>query len=337
MKKALLSIFIIGLCFGLFPVQAMSKTVDFKFEHHLPPMLPMHTKVLVPWAEKLKSQSGGQINISLKGLSKNVIGGKGLGSVQKGDIDITLLIPTMEYSEKFPLTTFMSLPFLIKDAEKGSILYWQVYQKYMQEEYKDVKVLWLSCTSPNMLHTIDKPIKSISDIKGLKISAEKSKIFSKVITILGAQPIDTSLSFQALNSNTIDSVFAPLELVWGMNLYKKLRSHTIMSFQVVPIAIVMNKEKYKSLPTDLQKIFDENIGEKMGVRMGQVFDKLEKNAIDFVEKDGGVVNIIPDKEIEALKKLTMPIGEEWIAKMETKGLPGQDVLESAVEILMQIQ
>ncbi len=71
-----------------------------------------------------------------------------------------------------PLSDVITLPGLpFKTAEKGSEVLWKLYEKFpsIQGEYKDVHVFQLWASHPYFLITTKKQVKTMEDMKGLKI------------------------------------------------------------------------------------------------------------------------------------------------------------------------
>ena len=71
-----------------------------------------------------------------------------------------------------PLTDVITLPALpSKSAEHASEVLWRVYEKFpaIQNEFKDVHVLQLWTGDPRFLITAKKQVKTLEDIKGMKI------------------------------------------------------------------------------------------------------------------------------------------------------------------------
>jgi TRAP-type transport system periplasmic protein len=65
---------------------------------------------------------------------------------------------------------------------------------------------------------------------------------------------------------------------------------------------------------------------------GQRHDEANAEARDIIEayhKEQGNPGIyrLPDEEKAKLRELAMPINEEWVAEMESKGLPGQAIFD----------
>ena len=76
------------------------------------------------------------------------------------------------WADLTPLADVITLPSLpFKTAEKGSEVLWKLYEKFpaMQREFQDVKVLMLWTSNPYFLITTKKQVKTLEDIKGMKL------------------------------------------------------------------------------------------------------------------------------------------------------------------------
>ena len=124
-------------------------------------MHPQHKSVLVPWAKKIEEETGGAGKI--KFITGGALGkpGQTYSMVEKNVADIGWDIA--DYSPgRFPLTTVIELPFMVKTAEQASVAIWKTYEKFpeFQKEYADTKLLMLSAHAPGLFATVDKPVKS---------------------------------------------------------------------------------------------------------------------------------------------------------------------------------
>ena len=83
----------------------------------------------------------------------------------------------------------------ITSAEKGSEVLWKLYEKYpsIQKEYGPIQPLVLHTTSPNFLITSKKQVKTLDDLKGLKIRT------------LGGPPIEMAKALGALAGRVADA------------------------------------------------------------------------------------------------------------------------------------
>src|SRR5713226_8136639 len=130
---------------------------------------PSHA--LQPWVKQVEEATKGRVKIEVypsQTLIKGVDMWKG---IRGGIADIGWCVQGY-WPEQTPLSDVISLPFLpITSAEKGSEVLWKLYEKFpsIQKEYGDIVPLVLYTSSANILLTNKKPVKTLDDIKGLKV------------------------------------------------------------------------------------------------------------------------------------------------------------------------
>ena len=73
--------------------------------------------------------------------------------------------------DRFPLEYGSMLPFYSNSAKAASVALWRTYEKYFAKfkAYADVKLLGLDVHGPAMIFTTKKKIRSVADMKNLKI------------------------------------------------------------------------------------------------------------------------------------------------------------------------
>jgi TRAP-type C4-dicarboxylate transport system substrate-binding protein len=100
----------------------------------------------------------------------------------------------------------------------------------------------------------------------------------------------------------------------------------------------MNKQKWESLPKDIQQAITSVSGLEGSKFWGKnYFDTPEGAVIEAVKKAGYpmIRYTVPPEEVERWSKVAgEPIWKEWVKKMESKGYPiAQQVLHSTIEML----
>lgn len=101
----------------------------------------------------------------------------------------------------------------------------------------------------------------------------------------------------------------------------------------MPMMIVMNKDKWDSLPADVKELIDSTTGLKMSSECGLAFDKLEPIFRGFAMKKGIEEITLPPAELAKLKESTLPLRGEWVKEMEAKGYPAQRILDTVLSNL----
>ena len=97
--------------------------------------------------------------------------------------------------------------------------------------------------------------------------------------------------------------------------------------------VIMNLEKWNSLPTDLQQIIESLAAETELLCFNDTMagDKRVQERISGME--GHTVIEPTEAELALWKERAMPLHQEWIDKMEAKGLPGQAVYDKVTEVI----
>jgi TRAP-type transport system periplasmic protein len=74
------------------------------------------------------------------------------------------------------------LPFIAGNAEQNSVAAWEYYQKHLQDEFKDVKVLAVHTHGPGLIHAKGNGVQKLEDLKGLKVRAP-TRIINELLKV----------------------------------------------------------------------------------------------------------------------------------------------------------
>ena len=339
MKKNLIVVSsIIGMVACMLIVVASTvsaKTIDLKFATGFSPKHTMQTKVFEPWAEKINKLSNGKVKVTF-------FPGGALGKTpdhydlaEKGITDISYTLH--DYTPgRFPMTTVFELPFIIKSATGTSKAMWQVYEEFpeFQKEYRKVKVLGLFCHPAGNFNSIQKPIKSLEDLRGMKFRTASPHV-TDALKLFGAVPVNMPITetYTALERGVVEGTVLPWEGNFVFKLAELLKYGTETDFYTMTMLVVMNKRKWDSLPEDIKKIIDETTGMAMSAEAGKVYDETNDPMRQLCTKKGMQSLQLPMEEKKKLEKLTMPLRDKWVKDMEAKGLPGKAVLDAAIKYI----
>ncbi len=335
MQKLILkvSVIIYGIIF-LSAVTVFAKSVELKISHFMPTKHVQH-KVLADWAKEIEAATNGQLKFK-------IFPGGQLGkpphqydNAVKGLTDIAFGLHSYTPG-RFPLTAVLRMPFFVDNAESGSKVLWKVYEKYLMDEHKDTKVLWVFCHGAGQVFTTEKQVKTLEDLKGMKIRSP-GKIMSKVLEKYGASPIGMPITqvYTGLERGLLDGVISPWETMRPFRFYEKAKFSTTADLYSMTFFVTMNKKKYDSLPADLKKAIDEHSGEKMAIKAGQAYDANDERVKALAISKGMTNYTLPSEELDRWKKTAAVVVDEWVAEMEAKGLPAKEVLEYTQTLLNQ--
>ena len=231
----------------------------------------------------------------------------------------------------------------IKSAEKGSEVLWKLYEKYpsIQKEYGAIQPLLLHTTSPNFLITSKKQVKTLDDLKGLKIRTLGGPPI-EMAKALGASPgvLPMPDMYQALDKGVFDGAAVPWEAVHAFRLYEVAKNVTMVPFYASYFSLCANRQKIQSLPKDVRDILMSKGGLEGSKFWGKnFFDSAEAGVMERVKAGNYEFNRydVPAAETARWNKVAgEPLWEEWVKKMEGKGhKEARDVLKSALEFAKQ--
>jgi len=223
---------------------------------------------------------------------------------------------------KFPLSTVLELPGLAPGAECGALVFMDLYKEFpeLQKEYKDIKVLWLWASATYQLHTTKKPVKTLDDLKGMKIITW-NRTSVNIMTALGANPIQIppTDSYLALERGMADGVFCPLAPIISFKISEAVKYTTVCDLFLNGFWAGIGHDMFKSLSPEARKVLVETTGVKMARRSGVTLDEGAVRDGEKLKSAGHTFVMLAPEERAKWIDTTMPLRDKWISDMEAKG------------------
>ena len=252
------------------------QAVTLKFHTFMAPQSNVWLTMHKPWMDKVEKESGGRIKF--EGYPAMQLGGTPVqlyDQAKDGVVDIVWTLPG-NTAGRFPRIEVFELPFMMNNAEATSKAYWEYVQTVAPDEFKDVQMLALHVHGPGMFHTKDKLIKTVDDLKGMKVRGPTRQI-TKMLGFIGATPVGMPLPAipDALSKGTIDGCVIPWEVVPSVKVHELTKFHSEFdnsggALYTTTFVMAMNKAKYNSLAPDLKKVIDNNSGMATSAWLGKV-------------------------------------------------------------------
>ena len=307
---------------------------EWDFSHFFPPSHFMED-VVQDLAADLEEQSDGRIQITSYPGASLAAPDEHFDAAETGSVDIALSVNGYTPNQ-FPLTSVMELPFMSTSSVEGTKTLWELYNEFdeFKDEYAGTVPLWLYTTDPAQLYTTDKQVKSIEDLKGMRIRSPSPET-SEWLEALGATPVSMPMNenFEALERGVVDGTIAPWEAVKTWGLDEVLKYATVRNFYSTTMFVVMNEDEFNSLNDEDQTLLQDLTGEAMVKTTGETFDQFGKEAVEQAEEKGIEIYELSDAELEEWSEFINPTIENWIENVEGKGLPGQEVYDRARELV----
>ena len=315
------------------PTVAAEKPIMLSVAHFWPPTHYFHTEQLAGWMADLEKATNGKVKFQTYPGQTLLKMADTYEGVVKGVSDIGISAYTMIYG-RHPLMEVSELAGLqYNNATHANMVTWESYKKIDALKPKDAKILYLFDTGPGSIMS-SIPIRSLEDLKGQEIHATGT--MAEVMKRLGGIPISIGRPevYLAVKRGVIKGSTGPLEILKGFKEAEVEKFATpVYGMYNKVFFVVMNLKKWNSLPKDIQRVFDE-VNDTWPEKAGKIWDSHQQEAVDWGRKNHGLtlIDLSPEEHARWMKRLA-PIQENWVAKMETKGLPAKEVLETVRELV----
>jgi TRAP-type C4-dicarboxylate transport system substrate-binding protein len=320
---------------------AQAQTVTLKVHHFLGPQSIQHTTMMGDWCRNIARDSNNRLQCQI--FPAMQLGGTPIqlyDQTRDGVVDVAWTLQA--YTAKLQKLEVFELPFMMPNAEATSRAAWDYAEKFMQDEFKDVKLLAVHVHGPGNIYTKSKQIRTMADLRGLKVRAPTRQV-NKMVAAMGATPVAMPVPqvTEALSKGVIDGAVIPYEVAPGLkvNELTNFTAETDRSFNALyttVFVVPMNRAKYDSLPADLKAVIDKNSGREFSAFLGRTQsgqDVPSKKV--FVDSKNQTITVIPRTELENWKKATDSLDDAWIKEMSGKGLNGKELFDAAVSLTKQ--
>ncbi len=319
--------------------QVIAQEVTLRFQHFVSPKSAVPSGFMAPWAEKIMAESGGRIKVELyPGMQ---LGGKPpalYDQIRDGVIDGGWALPAYTPG-RFPEAEAFELPFITTNsAEASSKAAWEFADKYLKSRMSDVHLIAVHVHGPGVIHKKGDPITSVDDFKGLKLRGP-SRQANKLLESLGAAAVGMPVPAfpENLSKGVVDGGVIPWEIVVPLKVHELADSHTVIAGDNALYNTFfiwgMNKDSYGKLPDDLKAIIDDNSGLEASGWAGRAMDEGDVRSLDITKATDNTIHNLSDAETSKLKEIGDKLAADWIAEMDSKGLPGQAMYDDAVKMM----
>jgi len=329
----LIGIVVISLCIPLNMAVAKGKTTSLTYSIFFPPTHGQ-CKAGVSWAEEVEKRTEGRVKITVFPGGTLTKANQCYDGVVNGISDIGM--SCFAYTRgRFPVMEAIDLPQGYPNGTVATRVATEFYKTMKPKELDDVKVLYIHAHGPGLLHT-KKPVATLEDLKGMKIRS--TGLSAKVTKALGGVPVamPQPATYEALQKGVVEGTFTPIEALKGWKQAEVINYTTDCKGvgYTTGMFVVMNLNRWNSLPEDIKRIIEEVSNEWVAVH-GEVWDSNDKAGLDFTLSEGNKVLPLTDEENKRWVEGVRPVIDEYITTTEGKGLPGKKAVETVKALITQ--
>ncbi|ARJ39589.1 MULTISPECIES: TRAP transporter substrate-binding protein DctP [unclassified Sporosarcina] len=285
------------------------------------------------WIDRVEELTEGKVEIEYYPGEQLGKASDSLDLVNTGAADI-VNVPQAYVSGKMPLSSVASLPGLVDNIRQGSLASFELINSdpVLNHDFlkNNVVPIFGYTTSTYEFWSVKKPISQIEDLKGMKVRSQGGSA-NLQIEALGATPvtISTAEQYEALERGTIDSTLSATASITSYKLDEVLNYATLGAGGGTTLVFyLMDKEKWDSIPEDLQKKMQQATDEVLEEFITVSIEN-DEEIITGLSEEGIVEFIEIDKEEFA--HVNEEVQEKWI--QENESISSQETLDLFKEFL----
>jgi TRAP-type transport system periplasmic protein len=247
-----------------------------------------HARAIERFAHRVEERTGE--NLRIQTFPSESLGSERqmLEGIIAGNIDMAK-VSTGVVTSFVPEFGLFDLPYVFRDVAHMMNVIKGPIGKQMSEklEARGVKILFWMEQGTRSVYTTSKPIKSLDDLKGLKIRTIQSPIMADTITAFGARPTPMGFGelYMALKSGVVDGGENAPDALWYSKQYEVAKHYTLTNHFTSPVMFVMNKAKFDSLPKGFQDILSETASDTQEWA-GELYSKVAADLLEKMKKNG---------------------------------------------------
>ncbi|WP_200339445.1 TRAP transporter substrate-binding protein [Rhodovibrio sodomensis] len=299
------------------PAAAQEK-IKLTFSTYWPTSYEYLYKPIEAFAEKVEKRTDGRVEIEIF-HSAQLFGGKEeFGAVERGDVDMSAPLD-IYHTGKVPALGVSSLPFMwASPAALQETLDAGLWDQGINQALAEhnMKVLNVAVGGPYQIYAKDFPVRQPADLSGKKIAVSGTTA-SKAMQLLDASPTTMSSGelYLALQRGTIDGTTRPLLTGLGRKLYEVLDHLTITNMAYFTTFLVINQDKWESLPADVQQVIQKAADERSADQLDRLQTFLDEAVTQFEDK-GVDVHQPSAEQLRAFKDEMAPVYDWWTGEVD---------------------
>ncbi|GFM88319.1 C4-dicarboxylate ABC transporter [Pseudomonas cichorii] len=316
-RKLLLTVLPLAFCFS----NAALAEIKIKFaEVHpsgYPPVVAEQNM-----GKKLQEQSNGDISFKMfaggvLGSEKEVIEQVQANAIQMARVSLGIVGPVV------PDVNVFNLPFVFRDHEHMRAIIdgeigQEILDKITNSNFNLVALAWMDGGTRN-LYT-KKPVRQISDLKGMKIRVQGNPVFIDTINGMGGNGIAmaTGEIFSALQTGVIDGAENNPPTLLEHNHYQNAKFYTLTEHLILPEPVVISKATWEKLNPDQQALV-KKLAREAQMEERVLWDKKSSEAEAKLKASGVEFITLTPEQKKAFYDATQPVRDKY-------GAPYKDLI-----------
>lgn len=313
MKKIAVLIFtlVIGFVFLALPALAQPpKKITLRFGNVYAPDHPFNTGFR-ELSKTLMDKSGGRLEIQVFPASQLGNENDLADSIAQNIVDMGIIGCGVLGLRHAPVFVF-DAPYVFRDMDHATrVARGEMGRRLFSELEKKAKlrVLDVMYYGTRVTTTSKKEVNTVADLKGLKMRVPNQPISLAIMRSWGASPTPMAFAevYLALQQGVVDGQENPMVAIMTMKFNEVQRFLILTWHQLQTTPVVINADRFASLPADLQKLLVDEL-RIAADRISRIVRADELKYIEDIRASGQMKVISPD--LESFRKASLAAVEE---------------------------
>ena len=267
--------------------------------------------------KKLEAATGGRLSIQMYasmqlGGEKEAIEQAQVGALQLARVSVGTLGPVVDDLNVF------NLPFLFRDtAHMEKVIDGPVGQELLDKVTNNpntrlIGLAWMDAGARSLYDT-KRPIKSIDDLKGLKVRVMGNPMFVDMMNALGGNGVAMGFDqlINAMQTGVVDGAENNYPTYTTGQHYRYAKYYSLTGHLMIPEILVFSKKTWDTLSKDYQALI-KKLAREAQLDERQLWKKVEAEAMAKMKASGIEVDTVGDKT--PFENAVKPVWDKYGAK-----------------------
>lgn len=302
---------------GGLPAMAQQKMVLKATDVH--PVGYPTVDAVIAMGKKLEAATGGRLSIQMfpsmqLGGEKEMIEQAQVGALQYARISVGPMGPIVDELNVFNMPfVFRDIPHMNKVID-GPIGDEMLAKLTASPQSKLVGLCWMDAGARSVYNS-KKPIKSIDDLKGLKIRMMGNPIFVDTMNALGGNGIAMGFDqlYNALQTGVVDGAENNPPSYESGKHFQVAKYYSLTEHLIIPEILVFSKATWDKLSKEDQALISK-FAKEAQQEQRKLWNEREAKSMELIKQAGIEVIKLPPEEKQKLQAAVKPVWDKYGAK-----------------------
>jgi TRAP-type C4-dicarboxylate transport system substrate-binding protein len=218
----------------------------------------------------------------------------------------------------------------------------EMLESDLKEDYENLEVMFLHVHQGQAFQNKGYSVRKPGDLRG-KRARVPSRTGAWVLEELGANTISVPVTRipQSMQRNMVTTALIPFNVQPLLGLNQHISSftegHNQTRFGSVVFQVSMNKDKWESLPPEIQAVFRKASDENFLRRIGKLWREDEQRGVDLMTKFKREHIVLTKEETEAFRIKLEPVIDKWVEDVKKEGIDGRKLVNKARKLIKKYE